>query len=97
MIKRLIGIIVVVAVVVIVVVTALQRDNFRSMVVRDELLDRPLPEAAAPADAAPGAASEAVPGSAASGSAVAVPQADSLASGAVLMTDSVTLEVTDSL
>lgn len=39
MIKKLIGIIVAVAVVVIVVVAAVRRDNFRSMVERDERLN----------------------------------------------------------
>lgn len=39
MIKRLIAIIVVVAVVVIIVVAAIRRDNFRSMVLRDEAMD----------------------------------------------------------
>ena len=38
MIKKLIGIIVAVAVVVIIVVAAIRRDNFQSMVRRDELL-----------------------------------------------------------
>lgn len=39
MIKKLIGIIVAVAVIVIVVVAAVRRNNFQSMVVRDEMLD----------------------------------------------------------
>lgn len=39
MIKKLIGIIVAVAVVVIIVVAALHRDNFQSMVQRDEMLN----------------------------------------------------------
>ena len=39
MIKKLIGIIVAVAVVVIIVVAAIRRDNFQSMVRRDELLN----------------------------------------------------------
>lgn len=39
MIKKLIGVFVVVAVVVIIVVAAIRRDNFRSMVLRDEALD----------------------------------------------------------
>ena len=38
MIKKLIGIIVAVAVIVIIVVAAVRRDNFRSMVLRDEML-----------------------------------------------------------
>lgn len=37
MIKKLIGIIVAVAVVVIVVITAIRRDNFQSMVLRDKI------------------------------------------------------------
>lgn len=39
MIKRLIAIVVAVAVVVIIVVAAIRRDNFRSMVLRDEAMD----------------------------------------------------------
>lgn len=39
MIKKLIGIVVAVAVVVIIVVAAIRRDNFQSMVQRDELLN----------------------------------------------------------
>ncbi len=39
MIKKLIGIIVAVAVIVIIVVAAVRRDNFRSMVLRDEMLN----------------------------------------------------------
>lgn len=44
MIKKLIGIIVAVAVIVIVVITAIRRDNFRSMVLRDEIMDQTFPE-----------------------------------------------------
>lgn len=49
MIKKLIGIIVAVAVIVIIVVAAVRRDNFRSMVLRDEMLNgvRPTEEPSA--------------------------------------------------
>ena len=47
MIKKLIGIIVAVAVVVIIVVAAIRRDNFQSMVRRDELLNVPAKDAPA--------------------------------------------------
>ena len=48
MIKKLIGIIVAVAVIVVVVVAAVRRNNFRSMVLRDEMLNgvRPTEEPA---------------------------------------------------
>lgn len=45
MVKRLIAILVVVAVVVIVVVAAIRRDNFKSMVLRDDALNGVVPEA----------------------------------------------------
>lgn len=48
MIKKLIGIIVAVAVIVIVVVAAVRRNNFQSMVVRDEMLDGVQPTAEPP-------------------------------------------------
>ena len=48
MIKKLIGIIVAVAVVVIIVVAAIRRDNFQSMVRRDELLNGVEPAAEPP-------------------------------------------------
>lgn len=81
MVKKLIGIIVFVAVVVIIVVAAIRRDNFKSMVLRDEMLNgvRPTEEPArlispagldVPAEGAP---------------------------GEMQLTDSVTVEVTDSL
>ena len=44
MIKKLIGIIVAVAVIVIVVIAAIRRDNFQSMVLRDEIEDQTYPE-----------------------------------------------------
>ena len=48
MIKKLIGIIVAVAVIVIVVIAAIRRDNFQSMVRRDELLNGVEPAAEPP-------------------------------------------------
>ena len=48
MIKKLIGIVVAVAVVVIIVVAAIRRDNFQSMVQRDELLNGVEPAAEPP-------------------------------------------------
>ena len=55
MIKKLIGIIVAVAVVVIIVVAAIRRDNFQSMVRRDELLNgvEPAAELDVPAEGVP--------------------------------------------
>lgn len=42
MIKKLIGIIVATAVIVIIVIAAIRRDNFQSMVLRDEIEDQDL-------------------------------------------------------
>ena len=54
MIKKLIGIIVAVAVIVIIVIAAIRRDNFRSMVLRDEIEDQYIPQQpAAPAAVEP--------------------------------------------
>lgn len=73
MIKKLIGIIVAAAVVVIIVIAAIRRDNFQSMVLRDEIEDQTFPGPVAPEQpAAP-------------------------ASDQVEVTDSVTVEVVDSL
>ena len=44
MIKKLIGIIVAVAVIVIVVIAAIRRDNFQSMLLRDEIETQTFPE-----------------------------------------------------
>ena len=44
MIKKLIGIIVATAVIVIIVIAAVRRNNFQSMVLRDELEDQTYPE-----------------------------------------------------
>ena len=44
MIKKLIGIIVATAVIVIIVIAAIRRDNFQSMVLRDEIEDQTYPE-----------------------------------------------------
>ena len=44
MIKKLIGIIVAVAVIVIVVIAAIRRDNFQSMLLRDEIENQTFPE-----------------------------------------------------
>ncbi|WP_418982462.1 hypothetical protein [Alistipes sp.] len=77
MIKRLIGIIVVVAVVIIVVVAAVRRDNFRSMVERDEVMDEipgPVPKDWPDAQ-----------------------QSDPADSTTVTVTDSVRVEVVDSI
>ena len=81
MIKKLIGIIVAVAVVVIIVVAAIRRDNFQSMVRRDELLNgvEP-PHLISPAELD-------VP-------AEGVPAKDAPAAGTV---DSLSVEITDSL
>ena len=57
MIKKLIGIIVATAVIVIIVIAAVRRDNFQSMVLRDEIEDQTYPEPVAsqqPAALAPG-------------------------------------------
>ena len=43
MIKKLIGIIVATAVIVIIVIAAIRRDNFQSMVLRDEIEDQTYP------------------------------------------------------
>lgn len=48
MIKKLIGIIVAVAVIVIIVIAAIRRDNFQSMVLRDEIEDQAFPDPVAP-------------------------------------------------
>ena len=45
MIKKLIGIIVAVAVIVIVVIAAIRRDNFQSMLLRDEIENQTFPGA----------------------------------------------------
>ena len=84
MIKKLIGIIVAVAVIVIIVVAAVRRDNFRSMVLRDEMLNgvRPTEEPSRLISPAELPAESDVP-------AEPVPDA-----GAV---DSLTVEVTDSV
>lgn len=81
MIKRLITIVVVVAVVVIIVVAAIRRDNFRSMVLRDEAMDE-------------------VPGPVPAGQpdALQFDPADNPADTTeFVVTDSVTVEVVDSL
>ena len=44
MIKKLIGIIVATAVIVIIVIAAVRRNNFQSMVLRDEIEDQTYPE-----------------------------------------------------
>ena len=57
MIKKLIGIIVATAVIVIIVIAAIRRDNFQSMVLRDEIEDQTYPEPVAsqqPATPVPG-------------------------------------------
>ena len=73
MIKKLIGIIVAVAVIVIVVIAAIRRDNFQSMLLRDEIENQTFP---GPADTYQ----------------PAVPVA-----GEIEVTDSVTVEVVDSI
>ena len=85
MIKKLIGIIVAVAVVVIIVVAAIRRDNFQSMVRRDELLNGVEPAAEPPHLISP--AELDVP-------AEGVPAKDAPAAGPV---DSLSVEITDSL
>ena len=90
MIKKLIGIIVAVAVVVIIVVAAIRRDNFQSMVRRDELLNGVEPAAEPPHLISP--AELDVPAELPAESDVpAEPVPDA---GAV---DSLTVEVTDSI
>lgn len=73
MIKKLIGIIVATAVIVIIVIAAIRRDNFQSMVLRDEIEDQTYPEP------------------------VASQQPAALAPGEPETTDSVSVEVIDSL
>ena len=73
MIKKLIGIIVATAVIVIIVIAAIRRDNFQSMVLRDEIEDQTYPEP------------------------VASQQPAALAPGETEKTDSVSVEVMDSL
>ena len=84
MIKKLIGIIVAVAVVVIIVVAAIRRDNFQSMVRRDELYG------VEPAAEPPHLISPAELDVPAEG----VPAKDAPAAGTV---DSLSVEITDSL
>ena len=72
MIKKLIGIIVAVAVIVIVVIAAIRRDNFQSMLLRDEIENQTFPEPVVTGPAAPVA-------------------------GEIEVTDSVTVEVVDSI
>ncbi len=85
MIKKLIGIIVVVAVVVIVVVAAVRRDNFQSMLLRDEVLNQTYPQGPAASDAGTPGGVDSLPGS------------STPVNGEVLVTDSTTVVVTDSL
>ena len=73
MIKKLIGIIVATAVIVIIVIAAIRRDNFQSIVLRDEIEDQTYPEP------------------------VASQQPAALAPGETETTDSVSVEVIDSL
>ena len=73
MIKKLIGIIVATAVIVIIGIAAIRRDNFQSMVLRDEIEDQTYPEP------------------------VASQQPAALAPGETETTDSVSVEVIDSL
>ena len=76
MIKKLIGIIVAVAVIVIVVIAAIRRDNFQSMVRRDEFLNGVEPAAEPPHLISP---------------------AELDVAGEIEVTDSVTVEVVDSI
>lgn len=85
MIKKLIGIVVVVAVVVIVVIAALRRHNFQSMVLRDEILNQTYPESSAAGAAGTPALVDTLPGS------------STPVEGVVVVTDSTTVVVTDSL
>ena len=73
MIKKLIGIIVATDVIVIIVIAAVRRNNFQSMVLRDEIEDQTYPEP------------------------VASQQPAALAPGETETTDSVSVEVIDSL
>lgn len=73
MIKKLIGIIVATAVIVIIVIAAVRRNNFQSMVLRDEIEDQTYPEP------------------------VASQQPAVLGPGETETTDSVSVEVIDSL
>lgn len=90
MIKKLIGIIVAVAVVVIIVVAAIRRDNFQSMVRRDELLNGVEPAAEPPHLISPAELDVPAEGVPAEG----VPAKDAPAAGTV---DSLSVEITDSL
>lgn len=60
MIKKLIGIIVAAAVIVIIVIAAIRRDNFQSMVLRDEIENQAFPEPVAPEQPAAPAPGEVV-------------------------------------
>lgn len=73
MIKKLIGIIVAVAVIVIVVIAAIRRDNFQSMLLRDEIENQTFPEP------------------------VVTGQPAAPVAGEIEVTDSVTVEVVDSI
>ena len=73
MIKKLIGIIVAVAVIVIVVIAAIRRDNFQSMLMRDEIENHTFPETVVTGHPAAPVAGE------------------------IEVTDSVTVEVVDSI
>ena len=73
MIKKLIGIIVATAVIVIIVIAAVRRNNFQSMVLRDEIEDQTYPEP------------------------VPSQQPAALAPGETETTDSISVEVIDSL
>ena len=73
MIKKLIGIIVAAAVIVIIGIAAIRRDNFQSMVLRDEIENQTFPEPVAPEPSA------------------------ALVPDQVEVSDSITVEVIDSL
>lgn len=85
MIRKLIGILVVVAVVVIVVIAAIRRDNFRSMVLRDEMLNQTYPAGPVSDAAETPAITDTLPGS------------STVVDGVVIETDSTTVVFTDSL
>ena len=83
MIKKLIGIIVAVAVIVIVVVAAVRRNNFQSMVLRDEMLDGVQPTEEPPHLISPAELDVSAEGT--------------LAPGSAGTADSLSVEITDSI
>lgn len=76
MIKKLIGILVAVAVVVVIVISAIRRDGFQSMLLRDGIMNQTFPTSEVPAEYL---------------------QGGTPAPGTVVVTDSVSISVTDTV